>query len=232
MNLIIKNIIYVKNIKHYFIIVIFITIFISSNIFQNQAFSQENNNFVFGLFASGGFSDVWHQKGKDIETSKPEWERGIITGGGFFFENMFTDYFGIHSGLTYSYATGYLYLNKNYYEKNKLTMKSHSLILPFYLVNSFGNKIRIDFLYGFQYMHMFYNSVSYKDKKEDFIRYVDYNQFGCGLKIRLGFKITKFIYFYLAPSGQLYFTNFIQEANWRDYLYNYQIETGILFKSF
>ncbi|HOM87340.1 MAG TPA: outer membrane beta-barrel protein [Spirochaetota bacterium] len=203
-----------------------IVVFISSTL----AIAQNNySNYSFGFSLSGGADDVWHKSGKD-DGKDITWNQGIMAGAGLFFENMFTNSFGIHAGINYSYLESELVFQDSTDEK--LKSKNHSIIIPLYLLSSFGNTIRIDILYGLSYMHIFHNTMSSNNQHTDGIRYINYNQFGAGLMLRLVFAFNRFTYFYIAPHGQFYFTNVIEDTSWRDYLYTYQLEIGMIFKTF
>lgn len=186
-------------------------------------------NYSFGFRLNGGMNDIWHTSG-DAEGESVNWKPGIIAGGGFFIENMFTSQFGIHSGISYAFHECDFEFGDT--PDTKITSRNHSILIPLYLISSFGEKIRLDILYGLTYMHIFHNTMSNDYNSTTGTRFINYNQFGAGLLLRLAFAFNRFTYFYAGPHGQFYFSNVIESTNWRDYMYNIQLEIGMLFKTF
>ena len=188
-----------------------------------------NDNYNFGFSITAGMTDVWHISGTE-EGKTVKWKPGIMAEGGFFLENMFVSHFGIHSGLFYAYYENELQLGDT--PLDKLTSQNHSILIPLYLITSFGNKVRVDILYGLNYMHIFHNTMSGDKDSTNGIKYINYNQFGCGLQLRLAIPFDRFTYFHAGPHAQFYFSNVVDSTTWRDYLYNIQLEIGMLFKTF
>jgi hypothetical protein len=188
-----------------------------------------NENYSIGFNVSGGMNDVLHRSGSE-EGKTVNWKPGIMAGAGIFLENMFTSNFGIHSGLSYAFHECDLEFGDT--PDAQLTSRNHSIIIPLYLVSSFGNNVRFDILYGLTYMHIFYNTMSNDNDSTNGIRFINYNQFGCGLQLRLAIPFNRFTYFYVAPHAQFYLSNVVESTNWRDYMYNIQLEIGMLFKTF
>lgn len=204
---------------------LFFTFFHLSSIYAQS----NTGNYSFGFSINGGMNDVWHRSG-DEEGKTVKWKPGIMAGGGFFLENMFSSHFGIHSGLSYAFNECDLEFGDA--PDAKLTSRNHSILIPLYLISSFGNKVRLDVLYGLSYMHVFHNTMSNDNNSTNGIRFINYNQYGAGLLLRLAFAINRFTYFYIGPHGQFYFSNVVESTNWRDYMYNIQLEIGMLFKTF
>ncbi|MEW6525327.1 MAG: outer membrane beta-barrel protein [Spirochaetota bacterium] len=188
-----------------------------------------NENFILGFNVTGGMNDVLHRSGSE-EGKTVNWKPGIMAGGGIFLENMLTSHFGIHSGLYYAYHETELEFGDT--PDAQLTSRNHSIIIPLYLVSSFGNNVRFDILYGLTYMHIFYNTMSNDNDSTNGIQFINYNQFGFGLQLRLSFALNRFTYIYAGPHGQFYFSNVIDSTDWCDYMYNIQLEIGMLFKTF
>ncbi|MEJ5362629.1 MAG: outer membrane beta-barrel protein [Spirochaetota bacterium] len=188
-----------------------------------------NGNYSFGFDVTGGMNDVLHRSGSE-EGKTVNWKPGIMAGGGVFLENMFTSHFGIHSGLSYAFHECDLEFGDT--PDAQLTSRNHSIIIPLYLISSFGKKVRLDILYGLTYLHIIYNTMSNDNDSTNGIRFINYNQFGCGLQLRFAFALNRFTYFYAGPHGQFYFSNVIESTTWRDYMYNIQLEIGMLFKTF
>lgn len=186
-------------------------------------------NYVFGFSITGGMNDVWHISGTE-EGKTVKWKPGIMAGGGIFLENMFSSHFGIHSGFSYVFNECELEFGDT--PDAQMSSRNHSVLIPLYLISSFGNKVRVDVLYGLNYMHIFYNTMSNDYDSTNGIRFINYNQFGCGLQLRLAFAFNRFTYFYAGPHGQFYFSNVVESTSWRDYMYNIQFEIGMLFKTF
>lgn len=186
-------------------------------------------NYIFGFCINGGMNNVWHISGTE-EGKSVKWKPGISAGGGIFLENMFSPQFGIHSGLSYAFHECELEFGDT--PDAQITTRNHTILVPLYLISSFGNKVRLDILYGLNYMHIFHNTMSNDYDSTNGIRFINYNQFGCGLQLRLAFAFNRFTYFYAGPHGQFYFSNVIESTSWRDYMYNIQLEIGMLFKTF
>lgn len=192
-------------------------------------FAQGYQNYIFGFSISGGMNDVWHISGSE-EGESVKWKPGIIAGAGLILENMFSPTFGIHSGLSYLYHQTKLEFGDT--PDAKIISKNHSIVIPLYLISSFGSKLRVDILYGLNYMHIFHNTMSNNNNSTTGTRYINYNQFGCGLQLRLAIPFNRFTYFYIGPDGQFYFSNVIESTSWRDHLYAIQLNLGMLFKTF
>lgn len=212
--------------KFLYLVLLFIFYF---SLYTSIHAQSSNENYSLGINVAGGMNDVLHRSGSE-EGKTVKWKPGLIAGGGIFFENIFSSHFGIHSGISYAFYETYLEFGDT--PDAQITSQNHSIIIPLYLISSFGNKVRLDILYGLNYMHIFHNTMSNDNDSTHGIRFINYNQFGCGLQLRLAFAFNKFTYLYAGPHGQFYFSNVIQDTNWRDYLYNIQLEIGMLFKTF
>ncbi|MGQ9842991.1 MAG: outer membrane beta-barrel protein [Spirochaetota bacterium] len=220
-----------SNINHHTKIFPFLTslLFFSFFLFTSIYAQTTTGDYSFGFRISGGINDIWHISG-DEGGKTIKWKPGMMAGGGFFLENMFSRHFGIHSGL--SYALHECDLEFSDASDNNITSRNHSIIIPLYVISSFGNKLRFDILYGLSYMHIFQNTMSNDNDSTNGIKYINYNQYGAGLQIRMAFAINRFTYFYAGPHGQFYVSNVIESTNWRDYMYNIQLEIGMLLKTF
>ncbi|MCX8125359.1 MAG: hypothetical protein N3F66_14520 [Spirochaetes bacterium] len=210
---------------HFVTLLSIIIAFLYTPIFAQTSYQ----NFIFGFGISGGINDVWHLSGSE-EGKTVKWKPGISVGGGLLLENMFSSVFGIHSGLFYTYHQNKLKFGNT--PDEKLVNNNHSFTIPLYLISSFGKKLRFDFLYGLNYMHIFYNTMSNNHNSTTGIKYINYNLFGCGLQLRLAIPFDRFTYIYVGPHGLFYFSNVIESTNWRDYLYSIQLDIGMLFKTF
>ncbi len=186
-------------------------------------------NKALGFNIAAGLSDVWHVSGTE-DGKTVRWQPGLIASGGFFSETMFTPNFGMHSGLHYAFFKNELQFGSS--SEATIVSKSQSMIIPLYLLSSLGSKVKLDILYGIAYMHIFHNSMSNDGQSTNGIKYLNYNQFGGGLQLRVRFAINKFTHFYFGPHAQFYLSNLIESTNWRDYMYNTQCEIGMLFTTF
>lgn len=220
-----------SNVNHHTNIFLFLTsfLFFSFFLFTSIYAQSTTGDYSFGFSINAGINDVWHVSG-DEGGKTMKWKPGMMTVGGFFLENMFSSHFGIHSGLSYAFHQCDLIFSDT--SDSELTSRNHSIVIPLYLISSFGNKVRLDILYGLSYMHIFHNTMSNDNDSTNGIRFINYNQYGAGLQIRMAFAINGFTYFYAGPHGQFYFSNVVESTNWRDYMYNIQLEIGMLFKTF
>lgn len=220
-----------SNINHLTKILLFLTslLFFSFFLFTSIYAQSTTGDYSFGFSISSGINAVWHVS-VDEEGKTIKWKPGMMAGGGFFLENMFSSHFGIHSGLSYTFLEWNLELGNT--PDNIITSYNHSIVIPLYMISSFGNKLRFDILYGLSYMNIFQNTMSNDNDSTNGIRFINYNQYGAGLQIRMAFAINRFTYFYAGPHGQFYFSDVIEPTNWCGYMYNIQLEIGTLFKTF
>lgn len=223
---IMKSCISQNSTRFLYLALLFIFLFFSNTLIYAQS---GTGNYSFGFSINGGMNHVWHTSG-DAEGESVKWKPGLIAGGGFFGETMFTSHFGIHSGISYAFCENELEFGDT--PDTKITSTNHSILIPLYLISSIGNKVRLDILYGLTYLHIFHNTMSNDYDSTTGTRFINYNQFGAGLLLRLAFAINRFTYFYAGPHSQFYFSNVIESTNWRDYMYNIQLEIGMVFKTF
>jgi hypothetical protein len=235
---------YIKFLNHFLFskfIILFITAITLLQFNNLYADESEQNTPKVNMGAGGlfGFYDVNHYGNDNMN-----WEPGFGYGGGLVFESMFTNTFGLHSGLWFYHCT--LKLNfpvkdSGSNEKIKHTVKTNMLSLPIYLITSFYDSriVTFNILAGlnFSYIAESYmkpapdegNNSSANIQKD-----LGYGQIGAGAGIEFLFKITKFSRIFITFTGEYYFVNLIsdKEDDSVDHMYNVNVRAGIMLCTF
>lgn len=208
-----------------------ITIFSRENLLAQDA-GKETPKVRIGLGGSYGYYSAINRYGNI------DWEPGYGYGGGLVFENMFTNTFGLHSGIWFTQCT----LKAEFPDnggttKEKHKFKSNIITIPFYLITSLGSGfITLNILTGlnFSYIAQSYMTPGTNGQQNENIqKYLGWGQIGAGGGIELLFRITKFTRLFISCVGEYYFTRLIEGGNdTGDYLYNANIRAGIMLCTF
>ncbi len=245
---------------------LFVFIIILSPI-QSNLHAEEKKDSIprvsMGIGASFGYYDLIDDKEEYIK-----WKKGIGYGGGFIFERMFSDLFGIHSGIWF-YKTiieAEMRDDDDYHENNNssepdtsesddvyniVDFKSNYITIPFYLITSFDlNFISLNLLTGFNFTYIT-ETFECEDtptgtESENMSQHIGYSQLGVGGGLKIKFHITRFVDFFVAGIGEMYFTDYINDDDDNNnsnnggggdesitaYIYNYRITSGVLLRTF
>ena len=110
-------------------------IFLLSSISIFAEETQKNPPKVsLGIGGSFSYYNVHHKYG-----DYPEWDGGFGFGGGFIFESMLTDMFGIHSGVWYSTMELTIRMPEDHSTTDDVIIenkiKSNLISIPFFLIH-------------------------------------------------------------------------------------------------
>jgi hypothetical protein len=161
---------------------------------------------LFGYYNVNSVGEEEHMK----------WDSGYGYGGGLVLERMFTDTFGLHSGIWFSHFN----LKAKFSEEKTdpstdHNIKSNIFTVPFYLITSFGSGIIIlNLLTGINlsYIAESYMKESSSQSNENIQKHLGYCQVGAGAGIEILFRITKFTRFFVSCVGEYHFTNLISDS--------------------
>ncbi|MBN2401277.1 MAG: outer membrane beta-barrel protein [Spirochaetes bacterium] len=231
---------YIKFLKFSFFFNLLITaiaLFPCSNLYALES-SQNTPKVNFG---AGGSFGVYHVNSIGGEDHM-DWDPGLGYGGGIVFESMFSNTFGLHSGLWFIYYSSELYFSdkdSGSDEEIKHTVKTKMLTLPVYLISSLDSRfVTFNLLTGLNFSYI---AESFMKPTPDggegsgnIKKYLGYGQIGAGAGIEFLFKISKFTRLFLSFAGEYYFINLIQdnEGGQIDHLYNVNLRAGIMLCTF
>ncbi len=204
---------------------------------QKSAFCRETDQIfpkasigIGGLF---GFDNVNH-----IEGEKTEWKPGNGIGGGFVFESMFSDTFGLHSGLWYSHFN----LNAEFPDENsgimtKYKIKSDYISMPLYLITSLSSKtVGFNILTGLNLIYITRSRMEpgmNGQSSENILEVLNTGQIGAGAGFEVLLKITKFTRIFISFTGEYYFENLVKDNDGSiDHLYIATVRSGIMLCTF
>ncbi len=194
--------------------------------------SGEAPDASFGLGGSFGYFDIRTDGGGG------DWEPGMVYGGGFVFEKMFTNRLGIHSGMHYQEARfGFTDSNSdNNFEQN-IHMRSYAV--PLYLITSAnGRKVSLNLLTGLTFSHIlkatFLEDTGENIPEMSVLQYLEYNQVALSAGLNLKFRIGRFTDFFIGGIGDFHISKFVAEkgdSDKEDHVYMIRGITGILFRT-
>jgi hypothetical protein len=164
------------------------------------------------------------------------WEGGTGEGFGFVVEYMWNDVFGIHTGLWY----GVSFIDLKFDENDPMTIEARTehIWMPLYLITSYRRgRMGIALLTGLNFMYVrkseFYGESPMGDMSIDITEYMRYDLYGFagGLEFKLG--ITRFIDLFIGGIAEIYARGIIREnERSEDYLYDYRVISGVLFRTY
>jgi hypothetical protein len=187
-----------------------------------------------GLGGSFSYYNIYHKQGE-----YPEWDGGFGYGGGFIFESMLTDMFGIHSGIWFSRMKITL---KSPEDRNSTDdvivereIQSDFITLPFYLITSFGSRsISLNILTGLNFSVILSSHIySDSENSEDVKNNLGTGQLGVGGGIEIITRITRFTGIFISGVAEYYLTELLSEVQGTsDHIYNFQVRSGFLLFTF
>ena len=196
-------------------------------------------NVSMGIMGTGGIGDVYTQSsGKHMN-----WERGPMYGGGFLFEKMFSNSFGVQSGLFY--AENLLSFTETDYssgtgEKVTYDLKSRGIGMPLYLVTSFNStSVSLNLLAGFSLFHVLDSKLTFsgagKSGTRDILIYVNENQVALSGGIMFKFRAWRFADLFIGGIADFNVLNLLSD-NARDdetinYPYAFRGVAGIMLRT-
>jgi hypothetical protein len=237
------------NHKHYKIfnysfILILIASIIVLQFFPKFVYSLESDKDTpkVNIGAGGSFEycNVNH-----IGNNNMDWQPGYCYGGGLVFESMYSDTFGLHSGLWFTHSVikaKFSNDSSSTGEKITHTMKTNMFTMPFYLVTSLDSGfVTLNLLSGLNFSYIVESRMtpSPDDKGSgssngDIKKFLGYGQIGAGAGIEFLFKITKFTRLFISFTGEYYFVSLItdQKDGSIDHLYGANARAGFMLSTF
>jgi len=127
----------------------------------------------------------------------------------------------------------------------RINIKNQILTIPIYLITSIKFRtISVCLLTGFNFAHIT-KSLLYFHTTEDMTsgnsekhskdskKYIEYIQLGIAGGVEIKFPLSRFVDIFFSGIAEKYFTDVIKEATqWNDYLYDYRVICGFLFRTF
>jgi hypothetical protein len=197
-------------------------------VFSAAKGSVTDPNVSFGPAGSFGYFDIYTSGGgNDIDS-------GILYGGGFIFEKMFSNRLGIHSGMQYQEVRlGFF----NDDDEEDLFMRSYAV--PLYLITSFnGTMFSLNLLTGFTFSHLvevkFLKNPDTGDPEINLLQYMTQNQAALSAGLNLKFRIGRFTDFFIGSVGDFHITKMLNDradSDNRNHFYNIRGITGVLFRT-
>ncbi len=184
----------------------------------------------FGAGVSGGYSDVVISG-----TTSETWSPGPVYGGGIIFEWMWSEYFGLHSGVWFYRVSQELEFESS---TDVTTADSNILTLPVYLTAAqqwgrFGISVLAGFDFGYIWDTELSNDSSANPERADITHYMNKNQFAVSAGLDFRFGIGRFTYLFVGGMASFYCTNLIDGDDQSDIrLYTFTAHSGILLRTF
>jgi len=164
------------------------------------------------------------------------WEGGTGYGGGLVFEYMWNDVFGVHSGLWYAVSI----IDLKFDEDDPMTVEARTehLLFPLYLITSYRRgRFGIGLLTGLNFMYVrkseFYASSPMGSMTLDVSEYLRYDLYGLAGGFEMKFGVARFVDIFLGGLAEFYMRGFIKDTSGSvDYLYDFRVMTGVLFRTY
>ena len=214
-------------------------IILASTLMAGAAEETPAPNASMGIMGTGGIGDVYTQSsGKHMN-----WEKGPMYGGGFLFEKMLSNRFGVQSGLFY--AEHHLSFTETDYssgtgQKVTYDLRSRGIGMPLYLVTSFNStSVSLNFLAGFSLFHVLDSKLTFSRAgsrgTRDILIYVNENQAAISGGIMFKFRIWRFTDIFIGGIADFNLLNLLSD-NARDdenvnYPYTFRGVAGIMLRT-
>jgi hypothetical protein len=234
---------YFKSLNYYFI-----TLFIASitvlQYFPKYVYSLESDKETPRVnIGAGGSFEYCNVNGTG--NNNMGWQPGYGYGGGIVFESMYSDTFGLHSGLWFTHSVIKAKFSDDKSgtgEKTTHTMKTNMFTMPFYLITSLDSRfITLNLLAGLNLSYIVESRMKPSPDDEgsgssngDIKKYLGYGQIGAGAGLEFLFKITKFTRLFISFTGEYYFVSLIsdQKDGSIDHLYGANARAGFMLSTF
>lgn len=199
-----------------------------------QSSDQPGPNLAIGIAVKGGITNTYMKEIEGIDADGT----GFNAGGGLIIEKMFTNRFGIHTGLFYEYSRTYFEMDEGLGDNTDAEWSSQSISLPMLFITSFNSEIvSLNLLCGFTYRNIFISDMQ-KDENDHLttdnaLKYINSNQLGPTLGITLKFRVTRFTDFFIGAEGTYFTTNLLRNPDDSDsiHLYESSLITGWMFRT-
>jgi len=195
-----------------------------------------SRNVSFGFIGTFGAADILSID-SDVETDQP----GLTGGGGFVLEKMFSNHFGIHSGLLYRYMEVDFTADVGMIDPLEATWSFHTLSIPVLMIVSANTEnFSFNLLLGLTYMNIFHSeienrsSVLYDMESQKALSYINPHQVTATGGINLKFRVTKFTDFFIGALADFHPTNLFRSGGGGDNhlsIYSGRIMAGYMFRT-
>ncbi len=199
-----------------------------------QSADQPGPNLALGIALKGGITNTYMKDIEGIDTDGI----GYNAGAGLIIEKMFTNRFGIHTGLTYEYSKTYFEMDDGLGENTDAEWSSQSISLPMLFITSFNSEIiSLNLLFGFTYRNIFISDMQNDENDhittDNALKYIDSNQLGPTLGMTLKFRATKFTDFFIGAEGTCFCTNLLRnhKSDESIHIYETSLITGWMFRT-
>lgn len=184
----------------------------------------------YGLGVRAGVYDV-RTVGEDDLT----WDTGKVYGGGFIFELMINNYFGLHSGLWYGRFEGEVRFDN---EDAPIDTVTQQYSMPLYLITSLRyGRFAAELLTGFDFIYIskteFERETADGSDRADISHYIRYRQYAASGGVQFKFGITRFIDIFVGGIASYYITDFIEsDDSSQSHIYTFVATAGVLLRTF
>jgi len=194
-----------------------------------------SRNVSFGFIGTFGAADILSID-SDVKTVEP----GPTVGGGFVFEKMFSNHFGIHSGLLYRYMEFDITADVSMPDPLEATWSFHTISIPVLMILSANTEnFSFNLLFGLTYMNIFQSeienrsSVIYDMEVQKALSYTNPHQVTATGGINLKFRVTKFTDFFIGALADFHPTNLFRSGGGDDHLsiYSGRVMAGYMFRT-
>jgi len=197
-------------------------------------------NVSMGLSGTLGRYDIYSQN--NSSSSKMKWDTGPGYGGGLIFEKMFSNRFGVLSGLHYiDFRLSASEIDSTTGGKARYELRSRGLGMPLYLETSFSSpSVTLSFLAGFSFFHLFDSKITVDSggatTRGNILIYINENQAALSGGIMIKFRVGAFTDLFVGGIAEYSLMNFFSDnARGGDdevnYLYNYRGIMGIMVRT-
>ncbi len=182
-----------------------------------------------GMAGNFGYCNAINRKGDN------DYSQDICYGGGIVIEKMFSNNFGIHTGVWFN--TGSIEYNISMTTvEQKAEWTFMSISMPVYLIASINASFfSLNVLFGMDVEHIFHSKMKSKSSEQgdvDILKYINYNQIGPGGGIQFKFRVSKYSDLVIGAFASLRATEISsQDDNNKANLYNYRATAGFLYRT-
>jgi len=194
-----------------------------------------SRNVSFGFIGTFGAADIF-SKDSGVETEEP----GPTVGGGFVFEKMFSNHFGIHSGLIYRYMEVDFTADVDMPDPLEATWSFHTINIPVLLIASANTEnFSFNLLFGLTYINIFQSEIEnrssfpFEMESQKALSYINPHQVAVTGGINLKFRVTKFTDFFVGAIADFHPTNLFRSGGGNDHLsiYSGRVMAGYMFRT-
>ncbi len=183
---------------------------------------------AFGVGALYGMYDLQTADTKSGDSGPGNTKFSPSFGGGLILETMFSNRFGVHTGLWYQHTVFEFY-------QGGVESTSENLLMPIYLLTSFhGGPFTLGLLAG---IHLaYYTRIDFEmgGMSADVLKYTNSKQIGVAGGFEVKLAITRFVDIFVAAVAEKYLTALFEGGgeDTPQYVYGATVRSGVLFRTF